>query len=113
MRRDDLVYVRHMLDTCELAIAKLSAKSRADYDADDTLRLALAHLVQTVGEAAYRISSPFKDRNPEIPWAQVIGMRHRIVHDYLDVDYDIVWDVVRLHLPPLAGQLRSITAPSG
>ena len=40
-----------MLDTCELAIAKLSAKSRADYDAGDTLRLALAHLVQTVGEA--------------------------------------------------------------
>lgn len=102
-----------MLDTCELAIAKLSGKSRQEYDADDTLRLALAHLVQTVGEAAYRVSSPFKERHIEIPWTQVIGMRHRIVHDYLDVDYDIVWDVIRLHLPPLVDQLRRITAPGG
>ena len=103
MRRDD----------CELAISKLSGKSRREYDADDTLRLALAHLVQTVGEAAARVSAAFKERHPDIPWARVIGMRHHIVHDYLDVDYDIVWDVIRLHLPPLADQLRRITAPGG
>jgi uncharacterized protein with HEPN domain len=40
-------------------------------------------------------------------------MRHHIVHDYLDVDYDIVWDVVLIHLPPLADQLRQLTARPG
>jgi uncharacterized protein with HEPN domain len=113
MRRDDQVYVRHMLDTCELAIAKLSGKSRREYDGDDTLRLALAHLVQTVGEAAARLSPAFKERHTDVPWAKVIGMRHHIVHDYLDVDYDIVWDVVLIHLPPLADQLRQLTGRPG
>ncbi len=56
MRHDDLVYVRHMLDQAELAVSKLGHKTRAEYDADDTLRLALTHLVQTFGEAV--VASP-------------------------------------------------------
>ena len=82
MRRDDLVYLRHMLDQAELAVSKLSHKTRAEYDADDTLRLALSHLVQTFGEAAGRVSPAFRARCSDVPWERVIGMRHRIVHDY-------------------------------
>jgi uncharacterized protein with HEPN domain len=63
-----------------------------------------------VGEAASRVSPAFREQNGGVPWAAVIGMRHRIVHDYLDVDYDIVWDVVKQHLPRLAEQLRKLTA---
>lgn len=111
MRHDDLVYVRHMLDQAELAVSKLGHKTRAEYDADDTLRLALTHLVQTFGEAAGRVSMTFRARCPEVPWERVIGMRHRIVHDYLDVDFDIVWDVVRQHMPALIRVLRVRVIP--
>lgn len=58
-------------------------RSRAAYDADEDLRLALTHLVQTLGEAARRVSSPFQQAHPEVPWRKIIGMRHKVVHDLL------------------------------
>ena len=59
MPKDDLVYVGHMLDMARKAIGKVRSRSRAEYDADEDLRLALTHLVQTLGEAARRVSPPF------------------------------------------------------
>jgi uncharacterized protein with HEPN domain len=54
------------------------------------------------------VSRPFVDRHPEIPWADIIGMRHKVVHDYLGVDEDIVWQVVREDLPKLVAVLEPI-----
>ena len=93
MQKDDLAYVGHMLDMARLAVSKVRGLSRADYDRDENLRFALAYLVQTVGEAARQVSPEFQRAHPDIPWRRIIGTRHRIVHDYLHVDYDIIWDV--------------------
>lgn len=57
MQKDDVVYVGHMLDTAREAISEV--RSRVEYDADDGLRLALTHLLQTLGEAACGVSLPF------------------------------------------------------
>ncbi len=92
MTKDDDVYVGHMLDTARKAAEKVRGLTREAYDADENLRLALAHLIQTIGEAARRVSPAYRDAHPEIPWAKIVGMRHRVVHDYLSVDYDLVWD---------------------
>ncbi len=108
MRKDDLVYVGHMLDTAEQSVATLSRKSRADFDSDENLRLALAHLLQIIGEAARRVSPQFRADHPSVPWRAIIGMRHKVVHDYLSVDYDIVWDTVAHELPPMIENLRRI-----
>jgi uncharacterized protein with HEPN domain len=48
------------------------------------------------------------DLVPEIPWAAIVGMRHRVVHDYLHVDFDLVWDVVSRDLAPLAERLNQV-----
>jgi uncharacterized protein with HEPN domain len=108
MPRDDAVYVDHMLETVRKAVGKVEQKSRADFDADENLRLALAHPIQIIGEAASRVSSAFRETHSEIPWSEVIGMRQKIVHDYLGLDYDIVWEVVTGDLSVLAGKLERI-----
>lgn len=90
----DVVYVGHMLDTARKAVSKTQGLSRRAYDDDENLRLALTHLIQVIGEAARQISREFSDGHPEIPWADIVGMRHKVVHDYLGVDEDIVWQVV-------------------
>jgi uncharacterized protein with HEPN domain len=59
MHRDDLVYAGHMLDSARQAVAMVAGKSRQDFDADQTLVLALTRLVQTIGEAARRVSPEF------------------------------------------------------
>lgn len=108
MVHDDLIYVGHMLDTARLALAKVAGKGRPGFDEDENLRLALTHLIQVIGEAARQVSDSFRRMHPEIPWAKIVGMRHRVVHDYLHVDYDLVWGVVHRDLPGLIDLLAAI-----
>ena len=106
--KNDLVYVGHMLDTARAAVGKVRGLTRDGFDADENLRLAVTHLIQTIGEAARLVSPTFKESHPNVPWAKIIGIRHKIVHDYLYVDYDIVWGVAFVELPALVAQLEKI-----
>jgi uncharacterized protein with HEPN domain len=108
----DLVYVGHMLDMARKAVVKVQNLSRETYDADENLRLALTHLVQVIGEAARRVSREFTAAHPEIPWEDIVGMRHKVVHDYLGVDEDIVWEVVTEDLPKLVETLDPLVPPA-
>jgi uncharacterized protein with HEPN domain len=97
-----------MLDMARKAVSKTQDISRQTYDADENLRLALIHLIQTVGEAARQVSREFCNNHPEIRWADIIGMRHKVVHDYLGVDEDIVWQVATEDLPKLVMSLEAL-----
>ena len=108
MLKDEFVYAGHMLDTARDALELLGGQSRADYDADKSLRVALTHFVQMIGEAARRVSDDFRSQHAHIPWANIVAMRHRIVHDYLDVDDAIVWETVTDDLPALIEALEKI-----
>jgi uncharacterized protein with HEPN domain len=106
MPRSDWVYLGHMLDMCQKGLVMAAGKTRQDYDASETLQFALAHVIQVIGEAADHVSEEFKEAQPQIPWHEIIGMRHRIVHDYMNVDEDVVWSVVTNDLPSLIEILK-------
>jgi uncharacterized protein with HEPN domain len=106
MSKDEELYLGHMLDAAQKAMEKVQGISREEYNKDENLRLALIHLVQIIGEAGRRVSPGTQQEHPEIPWSNIIGMRHRIVHDYIDVDDKIVWDVVTSDLPQLVESLK-------
>ena len=110
MHKDDLVYAGHMLDMSQKALSLIQGKERQDYNSDEALRLALAHLIQVIGEAARQISQAFAETNPQIPWKAIVGMRHKVVHDYMNVDEDVVWDTVTRELPPLMNELKKIVS---
>jgi uncharacterized protein with HEPN domain len=110
-QRDDRVYIGHMIDTANKAIGFVEGLSRADFDRDELLRLSLTHLLQVIGEAARRVSPDFRAAHPSIPWKAVVGMRSKVVHDYLDVDEDVVWDTVKNDLPFLLLALERILNP--
>ena len=107
-QRDDSVYVAHMINTANKAIYFVAGLSREDFDNNEQLKLAVTHLLQIIGEAARRVSSDFRDRHPEIPWKAIVGMRNKVVHDYLNVDEDIVWDTVKYDLAPLVVELTKL-----
>jgi uncharacterized protein with HEPN domain len=107
----DPVYIGHMLDMAKKAVAKVAGLAHDSYERDENLRLALTHLVQVIGEAGRNVSREFCDEHPEIPWQEIVGMRHKVVHDYLGVDEDIVWQVVTEDLPPLIASLEKILKP--
>jgi len=107
-RRDANVRLLHMRDYARQAVEMIRDRARDDLDADDMLRLALTHLVELVGEAASQIPPDIRELHPQIPWPKVIGMRHRRVHGYDKVDYDIRWDTITSNLPPLIETLERI-----
>lgn len=111
MQADDLVYAGHMLDSARKAQQLVTGKSEADYDADEVLRLALTHLLQIIGEAARHTSAEFQVAHPELPWSAIIGMRHKVVHDYMNVDEDVVWQTVMGDLPDLILSLAAMVPP--
>jgi len=111
MQRDDRVYLQHMLDMAGKARALADGKSADDFEAEEVLRLAVRHLLQIVGEAAGRVSQQFRMENPEIPWDEIVGMRHRVVHDYMGIDEEIVWKTVAEDLPALIRILTDKVPP--
>jgi len=108
MPKDERAYLGNMLDTARKAVEILGTKNRKEFDGDETLVIALTHLVQNLGEAARRVSPEYQKDHAEIPWNKIIGMRHKVVHDYLDVNPDIVWHVVKAELPSLISALEKI-----
>ena len=108
MAKDDWVYVGYILDQAEKALDLVLGKEKSQFDSDLTLRLSLTHLLQIIGEAARKISEEFKQQYPQIPWKEMIGMRHKVVHDYMDVDEEIVLLTVKQRLPGLVEELKSL-----
>jgi len=81
---------------------------RRAFDTDEVLQNAITHLVQIVGEAATRVSEAGRVAHPEIPWQDIIGMRNRLVHDYLNIDLDYVWEIVESDVDTLISSLEGI-----
>jgi uncharacterized protein with HEPN domain len=111
MAKNNWVYVGHMLDMSQKAIELTQGINRPEYDQNEIYRYALTHLIQVIGEAAQQVSSDFKEAHPQVPWFEIIGMRNRIVHDYMNVDEDVIWEVIQHDLQPLVKSLVSIIPP--
>ena len=105
-RHEDETRLGHMLDHAREAVALVKGRARTDLDKDRLLNLGLVRLVEIVGEAANRVSKERQRQEENIPWPEIVGMRNRIVHGYDDVDFDILWAVIRDDLPPLIKQLE-------
>ena len=99
-----VVSLRHMLDHSRETVAMVRGKTRRDLDADRKLNLALVRLLEIVGEAANRIPKQEQTLQPGIPWAELVGLRNRLIHGYDVVDFDILWQADRHPRPAAPGQ---------
>jgi uncharacterized protein with HEPN domain len=97
-----------MLDHAREAVGFAVGKTRSSLDTERTLVLALTRLVEVIGEAASRVSTPFRDAHPEIRWRAATGMRNRLIHGYDRVDLDLLWETVTEDLPPLIAVLGKV-----
>lgn len=110
MRKDDLTRLRHMIEFAQGALRFAQGRTREDFDHDEMLTFALMKAIETVGEAAYKLSPEFRERHPELPWPSIMGMRHKLIHAYFEVNLDIVWDATVNELLPLIQTLEKIIA---
>ncbi len=108
MRGDDLIRMRHMLDAAKEALSFAKNKTRGDLDSERMLVLSIVKSIEIIGEAASKVTQETKETYTELPWANIIAMRNRLIHVYFDIDLDRVWDTVTDDLPPLTGSLEKI-----
>lgn len=94
-----------MRDAAREALAFTAGKSLAEFTEDRMLALAVLKSIEIVGEAASRVSEETRRLLPDLPWSQMVGIRHRLVHAYFDVDHERVWTTVQDDLDPLAATL--------
>ncbi|MBI5183398.1 MAG: DUF86 domain-containing protein [Nitrospinae bacterium] len=111
MPKDDLIRLRHMLDSAREAVELSAEKSRRDIQDERMLNLSLVRLIEVVGEAANHVSIEGQAMYPNIPWPQIIGMRNRMIHGYDDIDFDILYQTVIEDLPQLIAELEKIVPP--
>jgi uncharacterized protein with HEPN domain len=90
-----------MLDHANEALILVQGKSRVDLDNDRTPNLALARLLEIIGEAASQISRGEQARYTAVPWSGIIGLRNRLIHGYDSIDSDIIWQILTSDLPAL------------
>jgi uncharacterized protein with HEPN domain len=110
----DRLYLTHVLE-CIANVESDVQGSRANLEQNRTVRDAVLRNLQVLAECTQRLSDQIKLTQPSIPWAQIQGFRHRLVHDYFRIDLDIVWRVVEQHLPELklavTSMLKTLDSP--
>lgn len=107
----DKTYLLYMMAAARRVAVSVSSVTRAQFDEDLEKMDSVALHLGNVGEAASQISSEFRAEHPEIPWKKIIGMRHRIFHQYLEIDWDIVWIAATREVPELLRRLEPLVPP--
>src|SRR5690242_3205730 len=100
-----------MLQAAGDAVEFVADVGERQFYAGKMLQHAVIRCIEIIGEAASKVSREYREAHPEIPWSEIIGMRHRLIHNYSDVRLDLVWDVVRNRLPNLTANLRPLVPP--
>jgi uncharacterized protein with HEPN domain len=108
MIKSDQVYLEHILE----AIVKIEnftkEISRFDFGRNVMIQDAVIRNIEIIGEATKKISKSFTQSHQEIPWSEMAGMRDKLIHDYLDVDIDVVWKTIEVDLPLLKELISNI-----
>lgn len=108
--RERLLDVREAIDRTE----RYTREGRAAVDESELIQNWVVHHLQIIGEACRALSPAVRDQHPEVSWSRITGMRHILVHNYFEIDGDLIWSVVMTDLPALKRNIEAIarTIPS-
>ncbi|MEK7719338.1 MAG: DUF86 domain-containing protein [Bacteroidota bacterium] len=109
MSKEPIEYLRHINDEC-LFILSVTGKgiSKDVLIQDEVLKRAIVRSLEIIGEATKKIPADFKLKWGTINWKNMAGMRDRLIHDYMGINYSIVWDVIKNKIPELSKQIVGV-----
>lgn len=108
MKKEPLVFVRHILD-CIKSIERFSqGLSKEDFKKNDLKQSAILRKIEIIGEAVKNLPDSFRKEHSSAEWKKITGTRDRLIHQYFGVDLDLMWDVLKNELPKLKKQIQEI-----
>ena len=110
MWRDD-AYLLDILLAGRKVFEYTRGLSHDEFKRNELVQDAAIRLISVIGEAASKVSFDFRAAHPDIPWSGMIGMRHRLVHDYFRVDVEKVWDTIQHDIPRLIALIEPLVPP--
>ena len=105
--RTDTAKLKDILEAIQFINSNIP-KDNSLYNLSELELIGIVHMLQVIGEAARSLSTDLKEKNPEVEWFKVIGMRNIIVHEYFRVDYSVIENVIKQNLPVLQQQIEAI-----
>jgi uncharacterized protein with HEPN domain len=108
MSHSQLDYIKHIYDEVLFVEQVMQGKTFLDIEDDLLLQKAILRCLEVIGEAAKRISNDFKTKYPDVNWKAMAGTRDKLIHDYFEVDIELVFDITQSHIPSLRRQLEGI-----
>jgi uncharacterized protein with HEPN domain len=109
MSKDPLEYLKHIRDESFYILSVVTSDlSKDEFLGDETLKRAVIRSLEIIGEATKKIPADYKVKWSSIQWKHMAGMRDRLIHDYMGVNYSIVWDVIKNKIPDLYHQIIEI-----
>lgn len=105
MSKEPKEYLRHIHDEFLYIISVSENLLFEDFMEDETLKRAVVRSLEIIGEATKKIPADFKVKWNTIQWKNMAGMRDRLIHDYIGVNYAIVWDVLKNKIPNMNKQI--------
>lgn len=107
--KDDRIYIEHILQSIDRIHSYITDKDKETFINDFITQDAVIRQLEIIGEATKRISKKLRNNNPNIPWADMAGMRDILIHDYIDVDLEIVWKTASDSIPKLKNLLSKLS----
>ena len=102
MSKESVEYLKHIRDECLFLLSVISTGiTKEVFLNDETLKRAAVRSLEIIGEATKKIPADFKIKWNNVKWKEMAGMRDRLIHDYMGVNYSIVWDVIINKIPDL------------
>ena len=108
MIKNDHVYLEHILESIRKIEDFVNGITKFEFDQSFLLQDAVIRNLEIIGEATKKISKQYTQSHPEIPWQDMAGMRDKLIHDYLDVDLEVVWKTVESDLPLLKELIQNL-----
>jgi len=106
MSKQPVEFLKHIDAECKYVLSTIDKEMTIeDFLADETLKRAVVRSLEIIGEATKKIPADYKLKWNNIQWKEMAGMRDKLIHDYMGVNYVIVWDVVRSKIPALHNQI--------
>ena len=108
MSKEPIQFLKHIADECNYLLSISENLTKDSFLDDETLKRAVVRSLEIIGEATKKIPADFKVKWGSIKWKNMAGMRDRLIHDYMGVNYSIVWDVLKNKIPELTQQIHEV-----